>query len=83
MNQQVRKYNLIEKLILLQDEKTLEKLESFLSSFWQGNNKTEKSKKFLSDYKRHILSVSVWTEKDIQLLKNNLKKINTWKIKKW
>lgn len=80
MNTQARKLTLIEKLILLQDEKILDKIESFFSSF---QNKGDSIKKPLSDYKKKILSVSVWTDADVALLENNLKKFNTWKIEKW
>ena len=80
MNTQARKLTLIEKLILLQDEKILGKIESFFSSF---QNKEGSVKKPLSDYKKKILSVSVWTDADVALLENNLKNFNTWKIEKW
>ena len=56
MNAQARKLNLIENLIFLQDEKILEKIESFFSSFQLTEKKALKIKKSLLEYKKKILS---------------------------
>lgn len=83
MNTQARKLNLIENLMLFQDEKVLDEIEKFFASLHPKQNETAKTKKNLSAYKKSILSVSVWSHKDIELLENNLKSFNAWKIEKW
>ncbi|MBI2966621.1 MAG: hypothetical protein HYY40_02250 [Bacteroidetes bacterium] len=58
-------------------------LELFKSLPVAVETEDERSKKSFADYKKNILSVSVWTDKDIELMESNLKKFNAWKIEKW
>jgi hypothetical protein len=43
----------------------------------------EKRKNILSGYKKKILSVSTWTDTDIEVFKDNQKLFNSWKIEEW
>ena len=36
-----------------------------------------------SEYKKKILKVSVWSDKDIELMSNNQQKFNEWKVQEW
>lgn len=46
--------------------------------------KQKNSKKFsLSDYKKKILHVSSWSEKDLEVFEENKKLFNNWNIQKW
>lgn len=47
------------------------------------NKQKEKKSISLSGYKKKILSVSTWTDSDIQVFKENQKLFNSWKIDKW
>lgn len=83
MNTHARKLNLIEQLVLFKNEKLLEKIEKYFATLNSKQNPKSTTKKSLSFYKKKILSVSVWSEKDIELLENNLKNFSAWKIEKW
>jgi hypothetical protein len=42
-----------------------------------------KSKQALPSYKEKILQVSVWNEKDIEVITENQQIFNQWKIQSW
>lgn len=84
MNIQTRKLNLIKNLIYFQDDKLLDKIEIFFASLMTKEKVSKPIKKAnLASYKKNILSVSTWSNKDISALEENLKSINAWKIEKW
>ncbi|NCO54835.1 MAG: hypothetical protein COS14_01190 [Bacteroidetes bacterium CG02_land_8_20_14_3_00_31_25] len=60
-------------------QELLDFLEFLLSK--KGSKKSTSKK--MSSYKKNILSVSVWTDKDIKDMETNLKNFGTWQIEKW
>ena len=47
------------------------------------SKKTEHKKPDLSEYKKKILDISVWSEKDLKVFDENNKLFNQWKPKAW
>jgi hypothetical protein len=47
------------------------------------NKQQAKNNNSLSGYKKKILSVSTWTDSDIQVFKENQKLFNSWRIEEW
>jgi hypothetical protein len=47
------------------------------------NKQQAKNNNPLSGYKKKILSVSTWTDSDIQVFKENQKLFNSWRIEEW
>jgi hypothetical protein len=47
------------------------------------NKKPKVIKNTTSEYKKKILKVSVWSDKDIELMTNNQQKFNEWKVQEW
>lgn len=45
--------------------------------------KTKSKQLQKTDYKKKILKVSVWNDSDIDLLIQNLQKLNQWKAQEW
>ncbi|MEI7983776.1 MAG: hypothetical protein WCI71_19160 [Bacteroidota bacterium] len=45
--------------------------------------KPKASKKKISEYKKKILKVSVWSEGDIDVVVENQKKFDEWKAREW
>lgn len=43
----------------------------------------KRTKKPASEYKKRILNVSTWQEKDIAEIENNLNKFSSWKVQQW
>ena len=50
--------------------------------FLLSKQKEEKSESFDS-YKSKILKVSTWSEKEIEAMQANSKKMNTWQVPQW
>ncbi len=70
--------DLLLKFDLLDNISKIEVLD-YLEYLLHKNKKVNK----LSTYKKQILKVSVWTEEDINYLKDNLKQLNKWPETKW
>ena len=47
------------------------------------NKQKEEKKTSLSAYKKKILHVSTWSEKDLKTFENNQKLFNQWNIQGW
>jgi hypothetical protein len=47
------------------------------------NKDTKPPQKGLSDYKKKILTVSTWSDSDIDLIVQNQQKLNQWKAPEW
>jgi hypothetical protein len=47
------------------------------------SKETKVKKKQISDYKKKILKVSVWSDSDIDMMKQNQQKFNQWKAQEW
>ena len=74
MTDLVLKFNLL-------DKDSRREILDFLDFLLTKNPKTPKKK--ISDYKKKILKVSVWTDADIDFIVENQKKINQWKAREW
>lgn len=46
-------------------------------------NKTTKNNYSNEDYKKSILSVSIWSDKDIEELEKKIKEFQNWKVENW
>lgn len=74
MNDISIKYNLLNKT-------AKQEIADFID-FLLTKNKKEVKKATLSNYKKKILQVSVWTEKDLKIFDNNKKLMGQWKVEK-
>lgn len=63
------------------DENAKQEVNDFMD-FLLSKQK-EKRNNSLSEYKKRILSVSVWSDSDIQVFKENQKLFNSWTIEEW
>lgn len=74
MNELVMKFSLLEPI-------GKEELLNFLD-FLLNKQKVKPSFDF-DTYKKSIIQVSNWKEKDIQLIENNQKQFNQWQVPEW
>jgi len=47
------------------------------------NRQLKKNSTSMAGYKKKILSVSTWSENDIQIFNENKNMFNAWKIEEW
>lgn len=71
--------NILSKFYLL-NKKNRKEVMAFLESLLDNERKNESN---LTEYKKKILSVSTWTEDEINELVSNQKYINQWKAENW
>ncbi len=58
-----------------------QELNDFLD-FLLSRQKNEK-KNPITDYKKKILTVSIWSENDCKIFHENRKSFNQWKVQEW
>lgn len=58
-------------------------LLDFLDFLLIKNAKIKSKQKKISSYKKNILSVSVWSDNDINEMESDIKNFGTWQIEKW
>lgn len=74
MTDLIKKYNLLDKV-------SKKEILDFADFLLNKNIKSSKNQRV--DYKKKILSVSVWSDSDIDFILNNQKKFNQWKAQEW
>lgn len=74
MTDLLNKYNLL-------DKTSKKELQDFMDFLLSKNIKSPKNQ--MADYKKKILSVSVWSSKDIDFILHNQKQFNQWKAQEW
>lgn len=69
-----QKYNLL-------DKKSQKEVNDFMDFLL--HKKETRKKNFIQKYKKRILSVSTWTENDIEVFQQNSMLLGNWKIEEW
>jgi hypothetical protein len=69
-----QKYNLLDK----RSQKEVNDFMDFLL-----HKKEARQKSFIQKYKKRILSVSTWTENDIEAFQQHNALLGNWKIEEW